>query len=79
MAGAATMSKLKFANESLFPKDINKNLCPNLQRIMDCWVKFAAAMLDSVKCDRIWFDLEVQRRSNQIGHGIAYLQVELEI
>ena len=36
-------------------------------------------MLDSVKCDRIWFDLEVQRRSNQIGHGIAYLQVELEI
>ena len=42
-------------------------------------VKITGAMLDSVKRDRGWFDLELRGRSNQIQKGIAYLQVELEI
>ena len=74
------MSKLKYAYESLFLRDINKNLYPNLHRIMDGRLTLQGQWLDSLKRDRGWFNLELRGTLNQIQKGIAYLEeLELEI
>ena len=48
---------------------------PKLTSDYGLLVNITGAMLDSLKRDRGWLDLELRGRSNQIGTGIAYLQL----